>query len=47
VGTPPDGLAEAFEELLVTESEARLDQRAWNAPEDGLEPWLGDIRDVA
>lgn len=43
----PTGLTEAFEDILVTSDEARRDQRSWNVPEDGLEPWLGEIRDVA
>lgn len=47
LGTPPPGLAAAFDELLLTPTEALLDQRTWDVPEDGLEPWLGDIRDVA
>lgn len=47
VGTVPAGLAEAFEDLLVTPEEARLAQRSWDVLEDGLEPWLGDIRDIA
>jgi G3E family GTPase len=47
VGTPPADLAAAFEELLLTPTEAQLDQRSWDVLEDGLEPWLGDIRDVA
>lgn len=47
VGTPPPDLAAAFEELLLTPAEALLDPRSWDVLEDGLEPWLGDIRDVA
>lgn len=47
LGALPTGLLAAFEDVLVTPAEARLDQRSWNVPEDGLEPWLGDIRDVA
>jgi G3E family GTPase len=47
LGTAPADLVAAFEDLLVTAKEARLDQRHWDVPEDGLEPWLGDIRDVA
>lgn len=46
LGTAPIGLVEAFEDLLLTPVEA-LDQRSWNVAEDGLEPWLGDIRDAA
>ncbi|MFC6286354.1 CobW family GTP-binding protein [Nocardioides sp. GCM10027113] len=46
VGVTPTPLVEAFEELLVTPEEWR-DQRRWHVLEDGLEPWLGDIRDAA
>jgi G3E family GTPase len=47
VGTPPNELADAFEDILLTPAEALLDHRSWDVLEDGLEPWLGDIRDVA
>lgn len=47
LGAPPTDLAVAFEDLLLTPTEALLDQRSWKVVEDGLEPWLGDIRDVA
>jgi G3E family GTPase len=47
LGTTPTGLVEAFEDLLITPTETRLDQRSWTVLEDGLEPWLGDIRDAA
>jgi G3E family GTPase len=47
LGTAPQDLATAFEDLLLTPSEALLDHRNWDVLEDGLEPWLGDIRDVA
>jgi hypothetical protein len=47
IGTPPDDLAAAFEDVLLTPAEAILDHRSWDVHEDGLEPWLGDIRDVA
>lgn len=47
LGEPPADLAVAFEDLLLTPREARLDPRSWDVVEDGLEPWLGDIRDVA
>jgi G3E family GTPase len=47
LGTPPGGLAAAFEDVLLTPAEALLDHRSWNVAEDGLEPWLGDIRDAA
>jgi G3E family GTPase len=47
VGTAPTDLAAAFEDLLLTPEESRRDQRSWDVVEDGLEPWLGDIRDVA
>lgn len=44
LGPEPADLAPAFAELLLTPEEAR---RSWVAVEDGLEPWLGDIRDAA
>lgn len=47
VGTAPTRLAEAFERLLVTPEEALLEARTWQIAEDGLEPWLGEIRDAA
>ena len=47
LGSTPTHLVEAFEDLLLTHEEALLDQRGWDVLEDGLEPWLGDIRDVA
>ncbi len=46
LGTPPE-LAPAFQELLLTPWEALLEARSWAVMEDGLEPWLGEIRDVA
>jgi G3E family GTPase len=47
LGTLPSELADAFEDILLTPAEALLDRRRWDVLEDGLEPWLGDIRDVA
>lgn len=47
LGTTPHELVAAFEDLLLTPTEARLDPRSWGVIEDGLEPWLGEIRDVA
>ncbi|MET3961076.1 G3E family GTPase [Marmoricola sp. OAE513] len=47
VGTPPSDLAVAFDEFLLTATEASRSHASWNVLEDGLEPWLGDIRDVA
>lgn len=47
VGTLPVELADAFEDMLLTPTEALLDHRSWDVLEDGLEPWLGDIRDAA
>lgn len=46
LGTAPNDLATAFECILLTPEEARR-QQPWDVIEDGLEPWLGDIRDVA
>lgn len=45
VGSPPEHLRTAFEQLLLTPEESLLPQRSWDVLEDGLEPWLGDIRD--
>lgn len=47
LGTPPTQLAAAFERLLVSPEEALLHPRSWDVVEDGLEPWLGAIHDVA
>lgn len=47
LGQAPTDLLAAFEEMLLTPTEALLDQHSWAVLEDGLEPWLGDIRDVA
>jgi len=46
LGTPPGDLRAAFDEVLLTPAETRHPQ-PWDVVEDGLEPWLGDIRDVA
>ena len=46
LGTPPSDLRTAFQDILLTAEEARA-QQPWDVIEDGLEPWLGDIRDVA
>jgi G3E family GTPase len=46
LGTPPSDLRAAFEDIILTPQEARH-QQPWDVIEDGLEPWLGDIRDVA
>lgn len=47
LGDAPHDLVVAFDELLLTPAESRLGRQAWDMTEDGLEPWLGDIRDVA
>lgn len=47
LGEVPPDLPRAFDELLLTTEEAHRAQAAWAVPEDGLEPWLGDIRDAA
>lgn len=46
VGTAPTHLVESFERLLVTPEEGLLGPDPQHG-EDGLEPWLGEIRDVA
>lgn len=47
VGVPPDTLRPAFEELLVSHEEALLSTSRSHVAHDGLEPWLGDIGEVA
>lgn len=47
LGETPHELVVAFEDLLVTPAEAVPGQLHWHVSEDGLEPWLGEIRDVA
>ena len=47
LGRPPRDLVEAFEGIALTPQEARLDPRHWHRREDGLEAWLGEIRDAA
>jgi G3E family GTPase len=47
LGTPPTDLALAFEDVQLTSAESLVGPRSWDVLEDGLEPWLGDIRDVA
>ena len=47
LGTPPPQLREAFSSLLLTPGESSLPASYWKTLEDGLEPWLGDIRDAA
>lgn len=44
VGVAPAHLLDAFEELLVRPGEQ---VGGWHAPEDGFEPWLGPIEEVA
>ncbi|GAA1937736.1 GTP-binding protein [Nocardioides hwasunensis] len=47
LGTPPAELTRAFEDILLSPAEAAGAPQSWRVLEDGLEPWLGDIRDVA
>ncbi|SEC72409.1 GTPase, G3E family [Nocardioides exalbidus] len=47
LGAPPAALVAAFEDILLTPAEAAREPRSWHVLEDGLEPWLGTIRDVA
>lgn len=44
VGEPPAGLRAVFERLLLGPD---LEGRSWQLAEDGFEPWLGGIRDIA
>lgn len=47
LGVAPHDLVVAFEDVLLTTGEAARDGVHWTVSEDGLEPWLGDIRDAA
>lgn len=47
LGPACDDLVRAFEDLLITPQECLVDQLTWRVAEDGLEPWLGDVRDAA
>lgn len=47
VGEPPPHLWSSFEALLVTKEELRHGAHKWSTAEDGLEPWLGEIRRAA
>ena len=47
LGPRPQELADAFDDIALTPAEALLDHRSWHVHQDGLEPWLGHIRDVA
>lgn len=47
LGSPPVELVEAFEDLLVGSAHPTLERGGWDLPEDGLEPWLGEIRGAA
>ncbi|GGF31195.1 cobalamin biosynthesis protein CobW [Marmoricola endophyticus] len=46
-GEMPSSVTAGWERLLLTPAEARSEPRTWRVAEDGLEPWLGPIRDVA
>lgn len=46
LGSPPDGLREAFEGMLLSPDEA-AERGGWLLAEDGFEPWLGPIRRAA
>ncbi|MFT4083982.1 MAG: GTP-binding protein [Nocardioides sp.] len=46
-GTAPDHLHDAFEAMLLGPVEALVETPNWAVPEDGFEPWLGPIRDIA
>ncbi|MDP3891168.1 GTP-binding protein [Nocardioides sp.] len=47
VGLPPAHLDDSFESMLLRPAEHRASDTGWLASEDGFEPWLGPIRDVA
>jgi G3E family GTPase len=46
-GSPPGGLEDAFESMLVSRRELRTRGSVWEQLEDGLEPWLGPIDHAA
>lgn len=45
LGTAPVHLQAAFDAMLLTEQERG--STSWQVTDDGFEPWLGEIRDVA
>lgn len=48
VGIAPPHLRDAFADMLLQPGEPGSRERpGWSVPEDGLEPWLGPIREVA
>lgn len=47
VGCRPPEVHDVFAHLLLSSSEMKLDPNSWLQPEDGLEPWLGDIPHAA
>lgn len=47
LGEVPIDVVDAFTEVLCSPNELNDDGVRWSMVEDGLEPWLGDIRDVA
>ena len=47
VGRRPTDVYGHFANLLLTDAEMAMDIGSWQQPEDGLEPWLGDIPHAA
>lgn len=47
LGSAPRDVELAFEDLLVDPADVPDSPGGWQVPEDGLEPWLGDIRPAA
>ncbi|MGL5826700.1 MAG: GTP-binding protein [Nocardioides sp.] len=47
IGIQPPQLATSFRDLLLTDAEAHSHGESWERFEDGFEPWLGPIRQVA
>lgn len=47
IGSAPSYLRETFDDLLLTPTEAPAGSTSWHDREDGFEPWLGPIREVA
>lgn len=47
IGSAPRYLDDAFAEMLLTPPEAGARSTLWRVAEDGFEPWLGPVREVA
>ncbi len=47
VGTPPAELVAVFEGLLISDADVANPPPSWAVLEDGFEPWLGPVENVA